>query len=164
MKKVFRCTEMIQRSATKLLQASESNHFSPSSSISSSSSDPQGGINGVGHKQHSSSVSKDSSLLASSHRSHLTRAGNDVAMATQTLIDMIRKRLSSHEDGSGAKSKRMLPATPRAMASRPITPKSFLPQSTRPPLLRAKSASQNRNKLVRNSWHTFDAHTGSGEL
>ena len=144
LKKIGRCSEMVFRSANKLLTTS--NYRSQNSSNVMTSDTPRSvASTSAAQDMRSTDELEFSSLLNDTQLEHIDRSAEDVKLATQALSAVIRKRLPSNDSFSGSKMKRMLPPTPGGSTS------------GRPPMLRCKSAKTPDN--IRRSTSYYDVNS-----
>ena len=97
LKKIGRCAEVIQNSTLKLLQNSNSE-------------------NGNSGSQDSQSECSETSVLSDVQSEQMDVAAQEVKLATQTLIGVVKAQLKSDTSPSPGKGKRMLPLSPTESA------------------------------------------------
>lgn len=103
MRKVYRCTEMVQRAITKVVAASVGDISLDESSFSGPLSPHlPGGDKGA----------ISAGKMFDPQTCEVMASSQEVTLATHALTDLIRKRMPSHSESNQSKVKRMLPATP----------------------------------------------------
>ena len=147
LKKIGRCSEMVFRSANKLLTTS--NYRSQNSSNVTSDTPRSVASTSAAQDMRSTDELEFSSLLNDTQLEHIDRSAEDVKLATQALSAVIRKRLPSNDSFSGSKMKRMLPPTPGGSTS------------GRPPMLRCKSAKTPDNIRRSKSYYDVNSKTSN---
>ena len=117
--KVCRCSEMIQRNSRKLVTISCHTGYddhAPGSRPNLDYSISQSNVSTLSLDLTSlRSYGSDSSTILSSRQSNqMESSGNDVALATNALIELCRRELAPFA-GQEIKKKRMLPVTPSSV-------------------------------------------------
>ena len=104
LRKVSRCAEMVTRATCRLLGQDSDNRSPPYDPNCSAASDPLLDTNSRYLELHS--------VLSEIQIEELNKAGSDVKLSVQSLVEIIKRSLTG--DTGGGKVRRMLPATPMA--------------------------------------------------